>query len=130
MASKLIAKGKGVRLAKGLTSKEFDCQCACLSCRATIISYELIKAYAKFRALVNVKLRINSGYRCPLHNQIVGGVPLSRHTSGEAIDISKTTLNHLCKSDIDHAAKISGFTKIIHYKTFVHLDVRKTKEKK
>lgn len=31
---------------------------------------------------------INSGYRCPYLNRIVGGVPTSQHTQGEAADIT------------------------------------------
>lgn len=30
---------------------------------------------------------VNSGFRCPLHNTTVGGVPKSQHIAGEAADI-------------------------------------------
>ncbi|HWX91142.1 MAG TPA: D-Ala-D-Ala carboxypeptidase family metallohydrolase [Terriglobales bacterium] len=30
---------------------------------------------------------VNAGYRCPRHNQDVGGVPSSEHTRGLAADI-------------------------------------------
>jgi hypothetical protein len=31
---------------------------------------------------------VNSGFRCPLHNTTVGGVPRSQHIEGEAADIT------------------------------------------
>ena len=31
---------------------------------------------------------VNSGYRCPLLNKTVGGVPASQHVKGEAADIT------------------------------------------
>jgi len=33
------------------------------------------------------EVSVNSGYRCPLHNAAVGGVPDSLHLSGEAVDL-------------------------------------------
>ena len=116
--------GKKVRFCLGLNSDEFKCRCSYDFCQSIIITKDLINAYLKFRKLVGVKLRINSGYRCVAHNMDVGGRPLSRHTSGQAIDIDLKSLNHLHEDDIEHAAKTAGFTYIKFYKTFVHMDVR------
>ena len=33
-------------------------------------------------------IKVNSGYRCPLLNEAVGGTPTSQHQSGEAADIT------------------------------------------
>ena len=33
-------------------------------------------------------IRVNSGYRCPLLNKLVGGTPTSQHQHGEAADIT------------------------------------------
>lgn len=33
-------------------------------------------------------IMVNSGYRCPLKNKAVGGVPNSQHLKGEAADIT------------------------------------------
>ena len=33
-------------------------------------------------------IRVNSGYRCPELNRIVGGTPMSQHQRGEAADIT------------------------------------------
>lgn len=40
------------------------------------------------RDKVGHPLRINSGYRCPELNRMVGGVPTSQHVKGEAADIA------------------------------------------
>lgn len=122
---KILPKNKSVRLAKGLTSLEFQCRCQYESCRSILVDTDLIKAYDKFRKLVDVRLTINSGYRCPAHNFDVGGKALSRHQMGHAIDISLKTLNHLPNNDIKDLAVSSGFTFILFYKTFVHMDARK-----
>jgi zinc D-Ala-D-Ala carboxypeptidase len=39
------------------------------------------------REAVGVPLKINSGYRCPVLNKKVGGVPDSQHQSAQAADI-------------------------------------------
>ena len=33
-------------------------------------------------------ITVNSGYRCPVLNRAVGGVPTSQHQKGEAVDIT------------------------------------------
>ena len=33
-------------------------------------------------------IRVNSGYRCPALNKLVGGTPTSQHQKGEAADIT------------------------------------------
>lgn len=113
----------------GLTSREFGCRCDDIFCRALIVSAELIRAYYNFRCVVSTPLKINSGFRCTAHNYCEGGTALSRHLTGEAIDISLETIEDLDSNDIRKLALKSGFTFVKFYKSFVHLDVRQTKEK-
>jgi uncharacterized protein YcbK (DUF882 family) len=129
MSIKILPKNKPLRLVTGLTSTEFDCQCKYDFCRSVIISKQFLRAYKAFRKLVGVPLKINSGYRCTAHNFDVQGKPLSRHTTGEAVDISLKSLDHLSHEEIEHAAKLSGFTFVLFYKTFVHMDVRQLRRK-
>lgn len=121
---KILLKKKTLRLCKGLTSREFSCRCSYDACRSTIVSKRLIKAYEAFRILVGVALRINSGFRCIQHNFDEDGSARSRHTTGEAIDISLKTMDHLSHEEIKTLAQQAGFTFIKFYKTFIHLDVR------
>lgn len=37
---------------------------------------------------LGLPIKVNSGYRCPLLNQMVGGVSTSQHLKGEAADIT------------------------------------------
>lgn len=120
----LLRKGDPSRLTRGLKALEFECHCAFPECRVTIIDRRLIKAYRRFRTLIGVPLKINSGYRCPRHNMETQGATYSRHLTGQAIDISLKSLDHLTHDDIEHAARTSGFTFVKFYKAFVHMDVR------
>lgn len=68
-------------------------------------------------------VRINCGYRCPVHNARVGGAPLSQHKLGSAFDIS--TRGRYSREDVVKAAKSVGFTGFGLYNTFVHVDMAK-----
>jgi len=121
----IIKKKLEVPICLGLSSKEARCNCENEFCRSTVLDDDFIIAYEKFRILIGKPLKINSLYRCIAHNFKIGGSVLSRHTIGQAIDISLSSLDHLTDDDITHALKQSGFTFILFYKTFVHADIRK-----
>ena len=61
---------------------------------------------------------INSGYRCLKLNELVGGVPSSQHTVGQAADVRvdepRKLLTELLKSGLD-------YDQAILYPTFLHL---------
>lgn len=62
-------------------------------------------------------LHVNSGYRCPELNALVGGVPTSQHLKGEAADIATNSPVELARL----AMKLGlPFDQIIIYPTFVH----------
>ena len=62
-------------------------------------------------------LHVNSGYRCPELNALVGGVPTSQHVKGEAADIATDTPAELARL----AMKLGlPFDQVILYPTFVH----------
>lgn len=46
------------------------------------------KVLEPVRQHFNEPLYVNSGYRCEYVNRLVGGVPYSQHTKGEAADVS------------------------------------------
>jgi len=119
-----IPKEDNIQLCFGLKSSEFKCKCGFEECRGTFVSKKLVKAYSKFRSFIDTPLEINSGFRCVRHNFDIGGVPLSRHCSGEAIDISLSSFEFIDKDEVSNTASFCGFTFIKFYKTFVHFDVR------
>ena len=66
-------------------------------------------------------LHVNSGYRCPELNALVGGVPTSQHVKGEAADIATDTPAELARL----AMKLGlPFDQMILYPTFVHFSHR------
>jgi uncharacterized protein YcbK (DUF882 family) len=67
-------------------------------------------------------IRVNSGYRCPRLNNLVGGSPNSQHMRGEAADIQPVDGN---EADLEVLAQFliaSGkFDQLILYPTFIHV---------
>ncbi|MCR5039196.1 MAG: peptidase M15 [Bacteroidales bacterium] len=71
-------------------------------------------------------IRVNSGYRCPKLNRLVGGSPNSQHMRGEAADIQPVIGN---ESDLPELARIlianGKFDQLIIYPTFIHVSYRR-----
>ena len=47
-----------------------------------------VRCLEPVRQQLGLPIKVNSGYRCQLLNQMVGGVPTSQHLKGEAADIT------------------------------------------
>lgn len=75
----------------------------------------------------NEAFRINSGYRCLKLNRLVGGVPSSQHTVGQAVDVKvnepRKLLTELLKSGL-------MFDQAILYPTFLHLSYNSANNRK
>ena len=86
------------------------------------------KVLQPLRDVYQKPMTVNSGYRCPELNRIVGGVATSQHVKGEAADIhtgSQTEtyrLAHLAKSTPEIWAEID---QMILYPTFIHFSHRR-----
>lgn len=75
--------------------------------------------------------QVNSGYRSPEVNKLVGGVPTSQHLTGQASDnmfYTKTVdgVKYVRAVDVLRSLVASGldFDQAIAYPTFVHLSYR------
>lgn len=66
-------------------------------------------------------ITVNSGFRSLAHNESVGGAANSQHTYGIAADI---VISGHGVSDTIGYAQTSGFSGIIRYDTFTHVDSR------
>lgn len=77
------------------------------------------------RDKVGHPLRINSGYRCPELNRMVGGVPTSQHVKGEAADIAAADPFQLAKVVRNTPEIWKEVDQMIIYPTFVHISHRK-----
>lgn len=108
-------------LIKYFKFKEFVCPC----CQKSVISEELILKLDLAREISEVPFRITSAYRCPKHNQIIGGVKDSAHLLGLAMDIS--CVNGVDRIKILRGLIIAGFRRIGIGKTFIHVDIDSSK---
>lgn len=111
----------------GLKLSEFQCKCNEKSCRSVLVNPKLLRAYEKFRKAVGKALKINSGFRCFIHNLNEHGATLSRHTVGDAIDIDYHSFKALfTPEEVIKMLKDAGFTFVLHYieEGFFHADVR------
>ena len=70
-------------LSAHFSRKELQCHC----CGRLQIDSRLLEGLEKLRELAKVAVVIHAGYRCPKHNDEVGGVPQSEHLQGLAADI-------------------------------------------
>ncbi len=116
---------------KNFKWRELECKCG-KGCglngigQARYIQDEALQKIQKLRELIG-PISLSSVSRCPKHNQVVGGVPLSMHRSTitrptRAFDVIIGRYN---KHDIIHAAEEAGFMGIgVNYRTFVHVDNR------
>lgn len=68
-------------------------------------------------------ISVNCGYRCPIHNEDVGGATNSLHME-IATDLRPSSNDPDRLEDLFEIAKILDFDGIGTYNTFIHLDSR------
>ena len=69
--------------------EEFKCRCGCAipeEAKANLTAL-VDQVLDPARAKLGRPILVNSGYRCPKHNQKVGGATNSQHTKGQAADL-------------------------------------------
>ncbi len=71
-------------------------------------------------------IKVNSGFRCPLHNRTIGGVGHSQHLYGEAADIVPVNSEKMKdKSEVEKLGQtieeLGKFDQLIYYPTFIHV---------
>ena len=109
----------GDMLSKNFSRSEFICRCG-----AEGISFALVEILQKVRDAVG-PMRINSAFRCPYHNNEVGGSPKSSHLIGLAVDIH-------CDNSLKRYKLISnlikqGIRRIGIRSDFIHCDIDENK---
>jgi len=106
------------RISKNFNLSEFSCKC----CGSVKIDSEVVKRLQLMRDKIQKPIIITSGYRCPKHNQEVGGAENSYHTQGLAVDI---VVDGYSLDELEMIAKEVGFRGLGIYRSanFIHLDL-------
>lgn len=117
-----------MKLTKNFRKSEFNCKCGC---EMPVSVLENIKTLSKqlqvLRNQTNKSIKVNSGYRCSIHNELIGGSENSQHKLGKAADVVITDF-----SPFETYSLISKFIKIKlmkkgglgKYNSFTHYDIR------
>lgn len=122
MNMQLIKKTDKKYLAYKLNHDEFKCKCNEENCHFTLIAYRLIYAWDKVRSKWGKPLTVNSGFRCQLHNEDIGGENHSRHTIGHAIDIDTHLMEEQEEKDFIELC-LAYFDIVLKYDTFIHCHI-------
>ena len=107
------------------TEEELMCPCGC---KGMAMSESFMKKIVSIRKSLNAPMKINSGFRCPEHNEKVGGSSTSMHLYGRAVDVSLYPLTEeqqirLIEEAIRHNITGIGVSgKGDKKKQFIHLD--------
>lgn len=116
------------KLSEHFTVREFACPCcgACHIYPTLLQSLEALRTVVSARLAKDTPLRINSGYRCTLHNsQLPNSSPFSMHCIGKAADIR--AIKSLSVTELAELAEtIPAFNNggIGLYGWGIHVDVR------
>jgi len=98
---------------------------ACRHCGMLVVHAPSIDALQRLRDALGVSVHLNCAYRCPIHNAMVGGAPLSQHKLGRAFDIA---LRGFEREHLVAAARDAGFTGLGFYNTFQHIDTGRRRQ--
>ena len=120
-----------MKLTKNFSLHEFDCKDG--SKMPSEVLLNIVKLADQLQILRNFigrPIKINSAYRSPSHNKMVGGAKNSQHLLGKAADIrvdgvSPRELHGIIEELIkDGRMKEGGLGR---YNSFTHYDIRGTK---
>ena len=108
-------------LSPHFSKSEFACRC----CAKLHVQRRLIDALEELRMRAGKPILVHDGYRCPEHNQQVGGVTNSEHVRGMAADIE---VNGLTLQEMyELALQVPDFAEGgigVYDGGFLHVDVR------
>jgi uncharacterized protein YcbK (DUF882 family) len=118
-AGAIVCRSGSGRLAQHFRAEELECGCDRDECKSVVVHWALIRLLERMRKQIAQPLYVSSGYRCPQHNQAVGGAPSSLHLAGMAADVqASTSIEHLAS-----VAEAVGAGGIGLYPRHLHVDV-------
>lgn len=124
MSVNTYERGQKFQLTEHFNITEFHCKGAKCGCTQTLHDPALSAYLQQIREHFGKPLHITSGYRCPKHNEAVGGTANSLHTKGMAADFVISGIKPL---EIAQYAEQIGINGIGLYDNFVHIDTRENK---
>lgn len=92
---------------------------ACRHCGELLIDAASLDLLQEQRSATNTPIIINSAYRCPTHNAMVGGAPMSMHKQGRAFD---QALRGRDRHETLAMIQQFGWSGIGRYGSFIHTD--------
>lgn len=101
---------------------------ACKHCGENKIDQKVLNMAQELRDYLGVPIRVNSGYRCKVHNAspAVKGAKNSKHVLGKAADLAcelgAVKMFEAVKELHDKQGKLKDLDYCIKYKTFIHID--------
>ena len=110
-------------ISKNFSRSEFACKCGC---GFSTVDIELLKTLEVIRGHFSSPIKITSACRCESHNKHIGGGNASKHKQGIAADIVVNGVTPYAVYRFLDSFMPNNYG-IGIYKTFTHIDVRKTK---
>ena len=98
---------------------------ACKHCGENKIDQKVLNMAQELRDYLGVAVRVNSGYRCEVHNKNIGGVKNSKHVLGKACDLAcelGSAKMFQAVKELREQGKLQDLDYCIKYKTFIHID--------
>jgi uncharacterized protein YcbK (DUF882 family) len=112
-----------MNLAPNFTKAEMQCHC----CGLCLMQDKFMETLQALRKDWGRSISVSSGYRCKIHNQMVGGAPKSQHVLGNAADLG---ISHLSEDEKNTFLVLcrQHFTGIGIAKSFIHVDLGTKRE--
>lgn len=101
---------------RNFSASEFVCLC----CGKQQMDWSFTEKLDYARDIAGIPFIITSGYRCPAHNEAVGGVSSSSHLHGHAADIACT--DSADRYQIITGLQAAGINRIGVADSFIHAD--------
>jgi uncharacterized protein YcbK (DUF882 family) len=110
-----------LKLTENFMLKEFECPC----CHRVMVHPKLVKILQLTREHLGRPIVIDSGYRCNMHNNYIGGTEFSKHLIGEAVDV-KATSDKYAREFID---MLMEYQEDVRYKwhehqAYIHVELK------
>ena len=120
-----------MKITKNFNKSEFECSCGCVMPSRVLYNIRIVAENLQIlRDYVDASITVNSAYRCPKHNESIGGASRSQHVLGKASDIVVKGYTpdevFLIVQNLRRNPMLKGviFQGLGRYNTFTHLDIR------